>query len=118
MLEKTFAQRFVKDWIDSWNAHDLDRILSHYVDDFEMSSPIIVEMAGEPSGTLKGKGAVGAYWGKALAKFPDLHFDHVATFVGIDSVALQFRWSGGVATEVFLFGADRKVQRAFAHHVA
>lgn len=118
MIDKRFATRFVNDWIDSWNHHDLDRILSHYTDDFEMSSPIIVQMAGEPSGTLKGKSAVGAYWAKALAAFPDLHFDHVATFLGVNSITLHFKWEGGPAAEVFLFDPDRKVFRAYAHHTA
>ena len=116
MIDKTFATHFVNDWIDSWNSHDLDRILSHYADDFEMSSPIIIEMADEPSGTLKGKASVGAYWAKALAAFPDLHFTHVATFVGVNSITLNFAWGGGVAMEVFLFGPDQKVIRAYAHH--
>jgi hypothetical protein len=30
MIEKDFAEHFVTDWIDSWNKHDLVRILSHY----------------------------------------------------------------------------------------
>lgn len=41
--------------IDSWNSHDLDRILSHYSDDFEMSAPFIIRILGESSGVLKGK---------------------------------------------------------------
>lgn len=61
--------------------------------------------------------SIGAYWARALATFPDLHFDHVATYVGVDSITLNFAWSGGLATEVFLFGPDRKVIRAYAHHV-
>lgn len=28
-----FAEHFSSDWIDSWNSHDLPRILSHDVDD-------------------------------------------------------------------------------------
>jgi len=118
MIDKHFAKQFVADWIDSWNSHDLGRILSHYTDEFEMSSPIIVQMAGEPSGTLKGKGAVGTYWAKALRAYPDLHFDHVATFIGVDSITLQFKWAGGLAAEVFLFGPDRKVHRAYAHYAS
>jgi hypothetical protein len=31
----TFAEHFANDWIDSWNSHDLQRILAHYVDDFK-----------------------------------------------------------------------------------
>jgi hypothetical protein len=30
----------------SWNALDIERILSHYTDDFEMRSPIIIEPMG------------------------------------------------------------------------
>src|SRR2546428_9609935 len=55
MIDKKFAEHFARDWIDSWNSHDLDRILAHYSDQFEMSSPVIIQIAGEPSGTLNGK---------------------------------------------------------------
>jgi len=118
MIDNAFATRFVSDWIGAWNAHDLDRILAHYVDDFEMSSPLIPDTGAEPTGTLKGKAAVGTYWGTALGAYPDLRFEHLATFIGVDSVLLQFRWSGGVQAELFLFGADGKVERAYAHHAA
>jgi ketosteroid isomerase-like protein len=46
------AIRFAKEWIAAWNAHDLDLILAHYTDDFEMSTPFIAKLSGEPSGTL------------------------------------------------------------------
>ena len=65
-LDKAFAERVAVEWIGAWNAHDLARVLSHYSEDFEMSSPYVVEIAGDPSGTLRGKAAVGAYWKKAL----------------------------------------------------
>jgi len=52
MIDKAFAERFAMEWIESWNAHDLDRVLSHYTDDFEMSSPVIPRIAGETSGRL------------------------------------------------------------------
>jgi hypothetical protein len=81
-IDKAFAERFAADWIDSWNAHDLDRVLAHYTEDFEMSSPYIIQMAGEPSGTLRGKAAVGAYWKKALELIPGLKFDLIAVLAG------------------------------------
>ena len=46
MIEQAFAEVFAADWIDSWNSHDLSRILSHYSEDIEMSSPVIVEVVG------------------------------------------------------------------------
>ena len=116
-MEKNFAMHFAHDWIDSWNKHDLSRILSHYTDDFEMCSPMIVKVAGDASGILQGKEAVGAYWAKALKMVPDLHFELMSVCIGIDSVAIQYRGVGGrVAVEVFSFGVDGKVVKAHAHY--
>jgi ketosteroid isomerase-like protein len=67
MFSRDFADHFAAEWIEAWNNHDLNKILSHYSEDFEMSSPYIAQIAGEASGTLKGKVAVSAYWAKALA---------------------------------------------------
>jgi SnoaL-like domain len=116
MIDKTFAEHFAIDWIESWNSHDLDRILSHYSDDFEMSSPLIAQIAGEPSGILKGKEAVGAYWKKSLMLIPDLHFELVTTLVGANSVTIYYRSARGMAAEVFYFNDAGKVSKAFAHY--
>ena len=35
MIEKNFAEEFARNWITAWNSHDLERILSHYSDQFE-----------------------------------------------------------------------------------
>lgn len=116
MLDKTFADHFAAEWINAWNSHDLDRVLSHYADNFEMSSPIIVQVAGEPSGKLKGKKAVGAYWTSALKLVPNLHFELISTLVGAGSITLYYKGHRGMAAEVFIFGPDRKVVEAFAHY--
>lgn len=115
-MDKEFARHFADDWIAAWNAHDLDRILSHYTDDFEMNSPVIVQVAGEPSGRLKGKAAVGVYWHKALTLIPDLRFELVEVLAGVDSITLYYRGARGPAAEVFHFGKDGKVVRAYAHY--
>jgi hypothetical protein len=116
MIDKEFAEHFAKEWIDSWNSHDLDRVLLHYANDFEMSSPYIVRIAGEPSGTLRGSEAVGAYWGKALRLIPDLRFELISTLIGVESITLYYRGARGMAAEVFHFGPDRQVVRAYAHY--
>ncbi|MFA5921330.1 MAG: nuclear transport factor 2 family protein [Methylococcaceae bacterium] len=116
-MDNAFAKHFAIDWIDSWNSHDLQRILSHYADDFEMSSPVIIQLANEPSGTLRGKTAVGDYWTKALQLIPDLHFELIATLVGVNSITLHYRGARGrLAAEVFHFNQDKKVAKAFAHY--
>nr|EES53812.1 MAG: hypothetical protein UBAL3_48660025 [Leptospirillum ferrodiazotrophum] len=117
MIEKDFAEEFARDWIESWNSHDLDRILSHYSDQFEMSSPKIIQIAGEPSGTLKGKESVENYWAKALDLLPDLRFELIALMIGVNSLTLTYKGARGqMAAEVFHFGPDHKVSKAYAHY--
>ncbi len=116
-MDKAFAEHFATEWIESWNAHDLNRVLSHYAEEFEMSSPVIIQVAGDSSGTLKGKDAVGAYWEKALALFPDLKFELVTVLTGVNSITLYYKAiQGRLAAEVFHFGSDNKVIKAFAHY--
>jgi hypothetical protein len=117
MQSREFAERFSKEWIAAWNAHDLPRILSHYTEDFEMSSPYIAQLMGEPSGTLKGKTAVGDYWRRALERAPTLRFELVSTLVGVDSIVLYYRGARGMAAEVFRFNEAGLVTRASAHYV-
>lgn len=116
MLSRDFADRFAAEWVVAWNSHDLDKVLSHYADDFEMTSPYIVQIAGEPSGTLKGKKAVGDYWAKALALMPSLHFELITTLVGAESITLYYRGARGMAAEVFFFNPSHLVVKAYAHY--
>jgi SnoaL-like domain len=117
VVSRDFAERFAEEWIASWNAHDLPRILSHYEDDFEMASPRIVEITGEPSGVLRGKARIGAYWEKALRLIPDLRFEKLAVFVGVRSLAIHYRnQAGRLAVETFEIGDSGRVARAAAHY--
>lgn len=118
MIDKSFAEHFARDWIDAWNRHDLERILSNYAESFEMSSPVISEIAGEPSGTLKGKAVVRAYWAKALTLIPDLRFELITTLIGVNSITLYYRSVRGLVAEVFHFGPDGKVISAYAHYAS
>jgi hypothetical protein len=117
VITQAQADQFGKDWIEAWNSHDLDRILSHYSEDFMMSSPHIAAIAGEPSGVLKGRRAVGDYWKQALSRIPDLRFELLATFVGADSVAIHYNGVRGPAIEVLFFDASGRVDRAAAHYL-
>lgn len=115
-MEKETAQEFANEWVAAWNEHDLEKILVHYEDDFEMSSPAIIKLTGEPSGTLKGKTAVGEYWAGALQKFPDLQFQLLHILRGANSVTLIYQGVLGLSAEVFHFAPSGKVARAFAHY--
>lgn len=116
MITREFGEKFAQEWIDAWNSHDLDRILSHYAEDFAMSSPYIAQLAGVESGSLTGKPAVRAYWAAALEKLPTLRFELVQTLVGVDSVTIYYRGVRGMAAEVLFFGQNHLVHRAAAHY--
>jgi hypothetical protein len=115
-MEKGFAERFAKEWIAAWNSHDLERILAHYEDDFEMSSPFITTLIGERSGKLRGKVAVGTYWAEALRSIPNLRFELLAALAGVNSITVYYQGHRGLAAEVLHLSASGKVKEAFAHY--
>jgi hypothetical protein len=40
-ISETFANQHVKEWIDGWNNHDIQKVLSLYSDTVEFISPKI-----------------------------------------------------------------------------
>jgi len=115
-MNKEFATNFSNEWVEAWNSHDLDKIMSHYSEYLEMNSPVIRQITGEKSGKLKGKNAVRAYWEKALKMNPTLHFELVRYFVGVDSIVLHYKGHRGFSAEIFFFDDDGKVTSAYAHY--
>jgi ketosteroid isomerase-like protein len=89
-MDRAAAWAFAKEWIDAWNAQDLVRILSHYTDDFEMRSPLIVERMKIPEGVLRGKKAVADYWEIGLAAHPPLRFELLEVFQAPGMLALLY----------------------------
>lgn len=111
------ALKFAQDWIAAWNSHDLDRILSHYSHGFEMSSPFIKTVGGHSTGTLQGKAAVGAYWKEALRKFPDLRFELIDAYAGVNSICIEYKSVLNLrAIEWFEFDSAGLIRRAMAHY--
>jgi ketosteroid isomerase-like protein len=119
MLPAEQAAALAQRWIAAWNAHDLDAILALYRDDFSMSSPYISKVVGEASGRLHGKAAVGAYWQRALERFPDLHFELQHVLTGVDSLTLIYHSNrSGLAVELFDIDEHGVIAAARAHYVA
>ena len=110
-------QKFAQTWVNVWNSHNLEDILSHYADDIEITTPMIAMATGGRESSLKGKKAVCEYWRKALDKFPDLHFDLIHSTAGVDSVALFYKSiMDKHAVEVMFFNEDGKISRMYAHY--
>jgi hypothetical protein len=114
-IDLEFAKAFAEEWVAAWNAHDLNRVLSHYTEDFEFSSPVIIALGFGSSGRLRGKAAIRPYWSAGLARQPPIRFELVEAFAGIDSVTLFYRSVGRkLACETFFFDGERNVIRSLA----
>lgn len=118
MMDHAEAVHFAKEWIAAWNAHDLERILSHYAEDFEMKSPLIRSRMGVESGVLRSKESIRAYWAKALAAEPPLHFVLLAVMTTVDGIVILYESRGRnpSVAEVLTFGEDGKVIRGAAYY--
>jgi ketosteroid isomerase-like protein len=116
-MDHTSAQQFAEEWYAAWNAHDLERILSHYADDIEMASPFVSALTGQADGRLIGKDALRAYFAAGLEKYPALQFEPLGLFVGVTSLVLHYLTVNGQrSAEVVFLDEDAKIVRCFAHY--
>lgn len=90
MITKEFAQHFTDEWINAWNSHDLDRILSHYSEDFTIETPMAVVLFPESKGIVKGKTEVRKYWQIGLDKIPDLKFELIDVLAGLNGITIYY----------------------------
>jgi hypothetical protein len=115
MLSEERAQAFAHEWVEAWNSHDLDRIMSHWRDDCEFTSVIAAQLMGHP--VIVGKDALRAYWARGLEVFPDLHFEMHTVYVGVDSVVLGYtNQKGQQCGEVIRLDADGQAFVGLAHY--
>jgi len=116
-MDNERAARFAEEWYAAWNAHDLEAVLEHYTDDVEMTSPLVAALAGREDGRIVGKAALREYFAAALERYPDLHFEPIGLFVGVDSLVLHYTSVGGrVAAETAFVDENDRVTRYFAHY--
>jgi hypothetical protein len=111
-----FAAR-VREWISAWNSHDLERILAHYSDDVELSSPLVAKLTGSSRGTIRSKAALRDYFARGLQAYPSLRFDFVRLYTGVRSCVVEYRSANGLfSAELMEFDEQGKVRRVLAHY--
>lgn len=114
-LDTSWARDFASEWIDAWNAHDMERILSHYADDVVMYSPLIAQRLPDSGGTLRGKVSMRAYWAPSLTADPPLRFVLIDLLVGIDSITLYYENVGRrIVAETLIFDRNLRVVRGMS----
>lgn len=117
MITEEQAGEFAAGWIASWNAHNIERIMSYYDEDVEYYSVFIVKLSGIETGMIKGKQTVREYLTKGLEAYPDLRFVLENVFVGVASITLKYQTVNNlIAVEVFELNDKGLVKRVQCHH--
>jgi ketosteroid isomerase-like protein len=91
----------VRHWIDSWNARDVEAVLTHFDDDVRFTSPKAATITGRP--LVEGKPALRAYWRAALERITSLRFT-------LDTAL----WDESAKTLAIVYVAELNGQRARA----
>lgn len=108
---------FADDWINAWNSHDLDGILSHYSEDVILISPVAAKLLNN-DGTVRGKPALREYFQRGLTAYPDLRFDLIDVLWGLETIVLLYRNNvrGTKTAEVMQLTPEGKVSRVWANY--
>jgi hypothetical protein len=119
MWSEAQAQAFARDWVEAWNSHDLERILVHYSEDVELTSPVAAQILGDASGNVRGKEKLRAYFARGLSAYPELRFELVNVLWGVTSIVLYYANQRGTMTaEVMELDEHGHVRRVLANYSA
>ena len=118
MITVEFAKEFSKTWVDDWNSHNLDQILSHYSEDFIIESPLALKRIPETNGIVIGKESVRKYWTIGLEANPALNFEVLDILIGINSVTIYYKntATGKKSAELMIFNSNKKVIKAIVNY--
>jgi hypothetical protein len=116
-LQASFAREFAQDWVDAWNSHDLERILTHYDDQVLLVSPVALKLLGG-DGTVRGKAALREYFLRGLEAFPNLRFNLIEALWGTETIVVYYinNVRGSKTAEVMLLNSAGKIQRVWANY--
>jgi hypothetical protein len=116
-LQASFAREFAQDWVDAWNSHDLERILTHYDDEVLLISPVALKLLGG-DGTVRGKPALRGYFIRGLEAFPNLRFDLIDALWGVETIVVYYinNVRGNKTAEVMLLNAAGKIRHVWANY--
>ncbi len=107
----------VNELINSWNSHNLERIMKHYSDDCELASPYIKKLFGHTTSILKGKEKIREFWAMALSKVPYLHLELIDIAECVETLAIYYKSVNNKrAIEIMFFNEEGKINKVYVHY--
>jgi len=106
-------------WIDAWNSHDLELILSHYADDVEFEAQTVVGRWNKPDGKLHGIAELRKHFALGLELVPDLKFMLEQVFVTPSGYAVLYRRdNGNRVIDAVVLNAEGKAAKVTAYYAS
>ena len=115
---KPTLENLLRTWWTHRNSHDLDAILNHYSDDFELTSPLIKEKLDIEDGTIRGKDGVRQWWQRAIDKYPDLQTEFIEVAESIESIVFiqRISYTDKITVSNFYFNDEGKIRKEIYFH--
>jgi hypothetical protein len=114
-LTEVRGEQLAREWIEAWNAHDLDAIMALYSPRIVFQTPTVIATLGIPDGRVEGVAALREHFGRGLARLADLRFDLDRIYVGVRSLAITYRWRDGTPVcELHEYDGDGLIERVQA----
>ncbi|MGQ7932483.1 YybH family protein [Paraburkholderia sp. D1E] len=89
------AEVHAKDWIEAWNAHDLERIMSHYSQDVVFEAETVRARWKQPDGKLLGIAELRRHFALGLTLAPQLKFQLENVLLAPSGYAILYRRENG-----------------------
>lgn len=103
-MDRDDAEAFAEEWARSWNEHDVEGVMKHFSDCIVFTSPHAAQLIPGSDGVVRGRDSLRHYWKTGLQRVPDLHFEVLAVYAGVDTIVINYRnQRGDLANEVLTF---------------
>ena len=100
-------------WIEAWNKHNLDELMSMYSENCTFTSPIIKFLNLNDSGKISGVDSVRALMAKCFEDFAELKFELVDVLVGVDNYIVSYKSLEGLpASSVISLNDEGKINNS------
>ena len=94
-LSAAQGRALADEWVQAWNARDLDAIMALYAPGVVFQTPTVIATMGAPDGRIEGVAMLREHFMRGLERLPDLRFDLEQVYVGVRSIAITYRWADG-----------------------
>lgn len=92
-------------------------MLAHFADDVVFTSPTAARFVPDSGGIVRGKDALRRYWTVALEGHPDLRFELMDVFAGVETIVLHYRNEVGARVAEVLTFRDGVITTGHATHL-